>query len=143
MRSQLREFILWGMADDPVCPFANPSLASSAPAIMRRVFAKDDGPDASWKRRACDLEVERARVDLPGRAEAAGYAEEFSYLFVERAGFGGVAVKERQLVELGSYGALYPAHGVGVQQRLDIFRGRAESPPRIRRDACRKSSAGL
>lgn len=51
MRSQLREFILWGMADDPVCPFANPSLASSAPAIMRRVFAKDDGPDASWKRR--------------------------------------------------------------------------------------------
>ena len=48
IRSQLREFILCGIAEDPVCPFAKPSLASSAPAIMRRVFAKEDAPAPIW-----------------------------------------------------------------------------------------------
>lgn len=48
MRSQLREFILCGIAEEPVCPFAKPSLASSAPAMILSVSQKDDAPEPSW-----------------------------------------------------------------------------------------------
>ena len=37
--SQERAFILCGMADEPTCPFAKPSVANSAPAIKRNVVA--------------------------------------------------------------------------------------------------------
>ena len=42
-----REFILCGIADEPTCPGANPSVASSCPAMRRRVVANDEGPDAT------------------------------------------------------------------------------------------------
>lgn len=44
MRSQEREFILCGMAEEPVWPGANPSEAVSWPAMRRRVLAKEEGP---------------------------------------------------------------------------------------------------
>ena len=47
MRSQVRAFILCGMADEPTWPGRKPSLASSWPAMRRRVLAKDDGPEAA------------------------------------------------------------------------------------------------
>ena len=43
-RSQEREFILCGMALEPVWPGANPSLAVSWPAIRRRVLQNDERP---------------------------------------------------------------------------------------------------
>ena len=39
-----RVFILCGMADEPTCPGAKPSVTSSWPAISRMVCASDDGP---------------------------------------------------------------------------------------------------
>ena len=44
-RSQDREFILCGMALEPVWPGAKPSLAVSFPAMSRRVLQKDEGPE--------------------------------------------------------------------------------------------------
>ncbi len=52
IRSHDREFILCGMADDPTCPGANPSVASSCPAIRRRVVARLAGPAATCTRAA-------------------------------------------------------------------------------------------
>jgi hypothetical protein len=44
MRSHDRVFILWGMAELPTWPGANPSVTSSCPAIRRMVVARLDGP---------------------------------------------------------------------------------------------------
>ncbi|SHW89009.1 Uncharacterised protein [Mycobacteroides abscessus subsp. abscessus] len=46
-RSQLRVFILCGIAELPTCPGAKPSVTSSCPAIRRMVCASDDGPAPS------------------------------------------------------------------------------------------------
>ncbi len=40
MRSQLRAFTLWGIADEPTWPSWNPSVSSPAPAMSRIVCAK-------------------------------------------------------------------------------------------------------
>ena len=47
-RSQLRAFILCGIAEDPTCPGRNPSVTSSLPAMSRSVVASDAGPATSW-----------------------------------------------------------------------------------------------
>ena len=47
-RSQEREFILWGIAEEPTWPSLNPSVTSSLPAIRRIVVARLDGPAATW-----------------------------------------------------------------------------------------------
>ncbi len=51
MRSQLRAFILCGMALLPTWPALKPSVANSWPAISRSVVARLDGPAASCSNR--------------------------------------------------------------------------------------------
>ena len=63
-RSQEREFILWGMADDPTWPALNPSVTSSWPAMSRMVVARLAGPGGGLHQRRDHVEVERARVHL-------------------------------------------------------------------------------
>ena len=47
MRSQLRLFILCGMAELPTCPGRKPSVARSWPAIKRSVVANEAGAAAA------------------------------------------------------------------------------------------------
>ena len=47
-RSQLRVFILCGMAELPTWPFLKPSVTKSSPAISRMLVAMLDGAAAVW-----------------------------------------------------------------------------------------------
>ena len=52
MRSEERAFILWGMAEEPTCPGANPSVTSSWPTMSLMVTARLAGPDTACTRAA-------------------------------------------------------------------------------------------
>ena len=43
-----REFILWGIAEEPTWPSSKPSVTSSLPAISRIVVDRLEGPETSW-----------------------------------------------------------------------------------------------
>ena len=50
MRSQLRAFTLWGIAEEPTWPSWKPSVSRPAPAISLRVVAKLAAQAPSWWR---------------------------------------------------------------------------------------------
>ena len=70
-------FILCGMADEPTCPGAKPSVTSSWPAISRMVCASDDGPAPTCTSAETTSWSSDRGIDLPDAGENLCEAQEF------------------------------------------------------------------
>ena len=141
MRSHEREFILWGMADDPTWPGLKPSVASSCPAISRSVVAWLPGPDATCASAETTSKSERARVHLPDvvsvRANprcSATRASSSSTAFVGR--------RQVQHVLLRAHRPLDAAQRVALRQILDPSQSDEQFLARVRQPLAHRRGLG-
>jgi hypothetical protein len=115
MRSQLRELILCGMAEEPTClleAFRRQVEAGHQP--QRRGQAA--GPRGELVDGADGVEVEAARIDLSDGAEHLVESQHAGDLAFERGHLRRVAREQRQEIELRTDRSLEPAQRVARQE---------------------------
>ena len=136
-RSHDRALTLWGMADEPTWPSAKPSVASSCPAISRRVTARLAGPGDGLHEGGHHVEVERPGVHLarrwsaPARTRAGGPAARSS-----SSTRPGSPPSSSSCSADGAHRSLQAPQRVAGQQLLEPLERRAAAPRRPRRSAC-------